>query len=289
MNSECMICQLKSIQRHLKTVDITETEKLDIIQSFLSYLGSVDRKVSNPEMAAELNRLIAAHHPEKSIYQKEKQEFNRFMLAQYDKHDQLIRSSENPLKTAVKLAIAGNIIDFGPNHTFSVEETIHRVLNADLTIDDFDLLETELKKAKRILYLGDNAGEIVMDKLCIKTINKPSLQFVTRGFPVLNDVVKEDAEQVKMDEVCQIINNGTDIPSTVLNQCSKSFNEAFDQADVIISKGQGNLEGLLYQRNRNIFFLFTVKCDAIANLTNTKKGDFVLMHASKLPKGDNLL
>ena len=67
MNSECMICQLKSIQRHLKTVDITETEKLDIIQSFLSYLGSVDRKVSNPEMAAELNRLIAAHHPEKSI------------------------------------------------------------------------------------------------------------------------------------------------------------------------------------------------------------------------------
>lgn len=289
MNSECLMCQLKSIQRHLKTVNISETEKLDIIQSFLAYLGAVDQSVSNPEMAAELNRLIATHHPEKSIYQKEKQEFNRFMLEQYGKYTQLTQSAENPLKTAAKLAIAGNIIDFGPNHTFSVEETIQRVLNANLTIDDFDMLETELKKAKRILYLGDNAGEIVMDKLFIKTINKPDLQFVTRGFPVLNDIVKEDAEQVKMAEVCQIINNGTDIPSTVLNKCSEEFIEAFEQADVIISKGQGNLEGLLYERNRNIFFLFTVKCDVIANLTNTQKGDFVLMHASKLPKGEGLL
>ncbi len=289
MNSECIICQLKSIRRHLETVSIDESQRLDIIQSFLTYLGSVDRKVSNPEMAAELNRLIGVYHSEKSIYHNEKQEFNQYMLQLYDHYLQLAQNSTDPLKTAVKLAIAGNIIDFGPEHSFSVDDTIQRVLKSELYIDDSEALFREINSAKKILYLGDNAGEIVMDKLFIQTMQRPDVQFATRGFPVLNDVVSEDAEQVKMHEVCTVIDNGTDIPSTVLKKCSPEFVESFEKADLIISKGQGNLEGLLYERHRNIFFLFTVKCDVIAKLTNTKKGDFVLMHASKLPKGYNLL
>ena len=278
-----MLCQLKSISRHLKTISVEESVRLDIIQSFLKYLGDVDRSVTNPEMAAELNRLIAAHHQGKELYRKEKQEFNRFMLDRYDHYRRKVKSSGHPLKTAAKLAIAGNIIDFGPDHEFSVEETIARVLQSDLSIDDSGRLFKDLESAEKILYLGDNAGEIVMDKLFIQELNHPGVQFVTRGKPVLNDVIEEDARMVGMDGVCDVLNNGADIPSTVLTQCSPEFRKAFEEADVIISKGQGNLEGLLSERERNIYFLFTVKCYAIADMTHTRKGDFVLMHASNLP------
>lgn len=284
-----MLCQLKSISRHLNTVHIPESERLDIIQNYLRYLGNAEKHITNPELAAELNRQIAKYHTDKELYRKEKQEFNAYMMDKYTHYSDMLKASDNPLKLAAKLAIAGNIIDFGPGHEFSVDETISQVIKSDLRIDDSARLFEDLNQAKTVLYLGDNAGEIVMDKLFIKTINHPNLVFATRGKPVLNDVVKEDADFVGMEDVCSVIDNGTDIPSTVLSQCSDEFLEIFHSADVIISKGQGNLEGLITESKRNIYFLFTVKCHAIADLTLTNKGDFVLMHASNLPKGEGLL
>ncbi len=284
-----MLCQLKSISRHLNKVQIPESDCLEIIQNYLCYLGNAEKHITNPELAAELNRQIAKYHPDKELYRKEKQEFNAYMMRKYKDYSNMLKESDDALRLAAKLAIAGNIIDFGPGHEFSVDETISQVLKSELRIDDSVRLFEDLRHARTVLYLGDNAGEIVMDKLFIKTINHPNLTFVTRGKPVLNDVVKEDADFVGMEDVCSLINNGTDIPSTVLSQCSDEFLEVFHSADVIISKGQGNLEGLITETNRNIYFLFTVKCHAIADLTLTNKGDFVLMHGSNLPKGEGLL
>jgi damage-control phosphatase, subfamily I len=283
MNSQCVICQLKSISRHLKQVKLEEKVRLTLIREFLYYLATVDQSVTNPEMAAELNRLIAQYHPEKQLYLHEKHEFNQYMLDRYSHWLNLAKHSLSPLFMAAKLAIAGNIIDFGPEHEFSVDETIEKVIHTDLAVDDSEQLFNDLNNADKVLYLGDNAGEIVMDKLFISLIKHKNLSYVTRGKPVLNDVVLADADFIGMKKVCKVIDNGTDIPSTVLNKCSESFLNEFNTADVIISKGQGNLEGLIQESKRNIYFLFTVKCQAIADVTNTQKGDFVLMHATRLP------
>ncbi|MFP4664712.1 MAG: damage-control phosphatase ARMT1 family protein [Bacteroidales bacterium] len=283
MNSDCMLCQLKSISRHIKTVSISETDRLEIIREFLAYLSSVDKNTTNPEMAAQLNRLIAAHHPEKEIYRREKEKFNQAMLDLYDTWHHKATQSDNPLHTAMKLAIAGNIIDFGPDHEFNAEDVINSVLESDLAVDDSNDMFDDISKAKNILYLADNAGEIVMDRLFISLISHPGLKVAVRGKPVLNDVVMEDARYVGIDKLVPVINNGTDIPSTVLKKCSPEFMEAYNKADLIISKGQGNLEGLISERDKNIYFLFTVKCDAIAKLTSTQKGNFVVMHAHRLP------
>ncbi|MFO7789830.1 MAG: ARMT1-like domain-containing protein, partial [Bacteroidales bacterium] len=191
--------------------------------------------------------------------------------------------SDDPLRTAMKLAIAGNIIDFGPNHAFDAEETIENVLHASLRHDDSTSMFRDIKNAENVLYLADNAGEIVMDKLFISMLNHKGLKVAVRGEPVLNDVVKKDAVYVGLDKIAPVIDNGAAIPSTVLHKCSDEFVGIYNKADVVISKGQGNLEGLLNQRDKNLFFLFTVKCPPIARLTNTEVGDFVVMHSSRLP------
>lgn len=287
MNSECLLCQMRSVARHLKKVHIEEEERMTLIQSFLEYLAGVPLEISNPEVAAELNRRISTYHQDGQLYASEKKEYNSLLLNYYDDFRDICMRSDDPLLTAIKISIAGNIIDFGPDHSFSVEDTIRQVLRMPLAIDDTEELKTEMKTAQSILYLGDNAGEIVTDKLLLEQMQHPGTTFAVRGAPVLNDITLDDANSVGIDAYAKPISNGTDIPSTVLKHCSQEFIEAYNHADLIISKGQGNLEGLLNEKGKNIYYIFTVKCDAIARLTNTQKGNFVVMHARRLPQSSD--
>lgn len=282
MNSNCLLCQLKGVGRHLNKINLSENERLQIIDDFMMFIHKNAHSLSNPEVAEYLNQKIKEYTAGEDLYANEKLQFNKLMLSKYDNLEKHLTESENAFLTAAKIAIAGNIIDFGPGHQIQVDETIERVLNTDLTIDDSARLMDDLLNAENIVYLGDNAGEIVCDKLFVKTIHHQSLKFVTRGEPVLNDITQEDANLIGMKAVCSVVDNGTAIPSTVMHRVSNECKQLIENADVIISKGQGNLEGLLKETDLNIYFLFTVKCEAIARLTNTSKGDFVLMHNSRL-------
>jgi len=128
------------------------------------------------------------------------------------------------------------------------------------------------------LYLGDNAGEIVFDKLFIRTINHRNLTYVVRGGPIINDATMEDAEYTGMNKVANVISNGFDAPSTVPSESSRQFQQYFSKADIIISKGQGNLEGLLPLNDKRIFFLLMVKCDVMAELLGVDKESFVVFN-----------
>jgi len=126
------------------------------------------------------------------------------------------------------------------------------------------------------LYLGDNAGEIVFDKIFIETIMHNNLTYVVRGASILNDATLEDAKNTGMDLAADVFSNGYGAPSTILRKCSREFQKVFQEADLIISKGQGNLEGLITHHDPRIFFLLMVKCDVIADLLQVQKGDFVV-------------
>ena len=189
-----------------------------------------------------------------------------------------ILQAENPLDVAIRLAIAGNIMDSAISDTYDIKKTIDRTLNSCFAIDHSDYLKQDLLKAKKVLYIGDNAGEIVFDKLFIETIMHPNLYFSVRGAPIINDATMKDAEYIGMGKVADVISNGYDAPSTILEHCSEEFRTIFDEADVVISKGQGNLEGLLGNTSKNIYYLLMVKCDVIANALHVKKGDFVVLN-----------
>jgi len=198
----------------------------------------------------------------------------REALAFYSKLIDYMNNSDNKLLTAIRIAITGNVIDFGTNKYFDLAEDLKTILNQDFAIFDFKEFVGELKKAKSVLYIGDNAGESVFDKILIQALGKP-VTYVVRGIPIINDVTMEDAIASSIGEIAEIISSGSRAPGTILELCNEDFMRRFNEADMIISKGQGNYEGLS-NVNRSVFFLLKAKCKIIANDLGVNENDIIL-------------
>jgi len=192
----------------------------------------------------------------------------------------IISESDNRLLTAVRIAIAGNVMDFGVGHEFNIKEDVNAIIKQDFGILHFEEFTRSLEKAESILYLGDNSGESVFDKLLIEEMGKP-VTYVVRDVPVINDVTMQDAIDSGLGTVAKLVSSGSSAPAIIPDRCSKEFLDLFNNADIIISKGQGNYEGLS-GINRPIFFLLKAKCNVIAKDLGVKKGDIVLASSNKL-------
>jgi damage-control phosphatase, subfamily I len=273
----CYFCFARAFERLIENDNLQPKVKKQFANEMFGLFNDVKYDFSIPEMSRELHVLLKQYSNNPDPYQKEKKHSNDLVLGMYPELKDTIFKSDNYFDTALRLAIAGNIIDFGISNTFDLHSTIDKVLNSEFAIDDSLHLKQSLSKAKTVLYLGDNCGEMVFDKLFIETIMHPNLIYAVRGAPVINDATLDDAKYVGIDLVADVISNGYDAPSTLLNHCSSEFLEVFNRADVIISKGQGNLEGLLGKTNKEVYFLLMVKCEVIADVLGVKKGDFVVM------------
>lgn len=195
-------------------------------------------------------------------------------LVLYPKLIEYMNNSDNKLLTAIRIAIAGNVIDFGMNKHFNLTEDLKTILNQDFAIFDFKEFINKLKKAKSVLYIGDNAGESVFDKILIGAIGKP-VTYVVRGIPIINDVTMEDAVASSIGEIAEIISSGSRAPGTILELCNEDFVRRFNEAEMIISKGQGNYEGLS-NVSQSVFFLLKAKCKIIANDLSVNENDIIL-------------
>lgn len=278
MNYECLICQVKSLQQRLEKFEIAESERDRVVRELMIKIAAIDLEKSySPEITRDIIERLKDFSTVADAYQKEKDESNREFLSRYDELKELVRSSEDPFDTAMLLAIAGNIIDFGPTSHFDVEGTFRKVLDGKLAIDHSQQLKAEVEKAETILYLGDNCGEIVLDKLFLETMGHPNVWFAVRGVPVLNDVTEKEAREVGIGDFAQIISNGDDAPSTLLHRVNDEFRKIYDKAGLIISKGMGNYEGLMYETDPRIFFLMMVKCPVVAQITGAQKGTPVVI------------
>ncbi len=278
MHNRCYFCHINSFEKLLNESGISEKGKNKAIHEFLAYLSKTNENITAPEIAKATNETICKVLNNPDPYKKAKERDNKFALSKLSEFKEIIEKSDNKFETAMRLAIAGNIMDSMASPNSDIPETFNYVLNSKFAIDHSKKLENQINKAKTILYLGDNAGEIVLDKLFIETINHPNLYFAVRGNPVINDATMEDANLVEMHKVTKkVISNGDNAPSTILKNVSDEFLEIYNKADVIISKGMGNFEGLLRNGNKKIFFLFMVKCDVIGEIINVKKKNFVVL------------
>ena len=193
-----------------------------------------------------------------------------------------VEKSSDRLLTAIRIAGAGNIIDFGAYGDFDLSREVGEVLEKDFAVFDYTKFKYGLDKTREILYIGDNAGECVFDRILIEEIKKP-VTYVVRNAPIINDATYADALQAGIDSVATIISSGTDAPGTILNTCTAEFKEMYHNSNFIISKGQGNYEALSNEMGP-IFFLLKVKCQVIANDLGVDKGDIVLK-----ANGDSIL
>jgi hypothetical protein len=252
-----------------------------VMREVLHWAEEMDLNQSPPAMAQRIHRRLREITGIDDPYLAAKTRLNRIAVELLPALRTEVQSSASPLMTAARIAIAGNMIDMGINGNIT-EADVHQAMRqtlSELFYGEQELFHQAIAKARSILYLADNAGEIAFDRLLIEQISPERVTLVVRGAPVSNDAVLVDAQAVGLDEIVEIIDNGSDAPGTILDDCSQEFRHRFAEADLIIAKGQGNFESLSDQPG-NLFFLFKVKCSVAANHIMQPVGTQVLVHSS---------
>lgn len=250
-----------------------------ILRTVLQHMSRIDFHLSPPEMARTIHRIIRETSGNADPFLDEKKRYQKLALQLLPQLEQNMLLSDDPFKSAILLAIAGNSIDHGVYHDLSEQQALNALeqgLHVPL-VGDAKQFSQAIDQAESILYLADNAGEIVLDKLLLHQLPLEKTTFVVRGGPILNDALMADAEQAGITELVPVIDNGDDTPGTLLKYCSKEFQNQFKHADLIIAKGQGNYE-TLSDVEGNIFFLLKAKCSVIAKNVGCEIGSAILFH-----------
>ncbi len=245
----------------------------------MAKLLEISREEIPPQIGSMIHNTIRKATGKSDPYKDIKRLHNEQVLDMEENLTGLIEGSSSPLPDALKLAAVGNLIDMGPERRWSnIQDIFRDFTKKDPTHFDYTSFERSLEKAGTLLYLGDNAGEIVLDKILVDLLlrkTKLDITYAVRGGPVINDATMEDAKFVGMTDIVRVIDTGVDFPGVVLETCSREFLDYYNGADMIISKGQGNYESLS-EEDKNIFFLLQTKCPVIADKIGCRVGDIVL-------------
>ncbi len=279
---DCIPCFIRQALDSAKLV--TDDEKIheQVVRETLRLAADLDMTQNPPVIGQKIHRLIRKLTDNDDPYYELKQRFNRLALKMCNELEECVKTSKDPLETAIRLAIAGNIIDLGVKTSID-ESEIEKVIKDCLTVDfdkrQIEDFKNEVNRAEQIFYLADNAGEIIFDTLLIERLPMEKVTVVVKGKPIINDATMEDAKFAGLTEKVKVIDNGSDGPGTILKSCSEEFRQRFSQADLIIAKGQGNYE-TLNDIDKNIFFLLKAKCPVIAKHLDCEIGTVILRRNS---------
>lgn len=283
---ECGACYLRQAKEALDLSTNDDELKLQITSEVIKLLAENFKKgASSNATGSKIHKLIREKTKCPDPYKNKKILGNQIAENLLPKIQKILKK-DNTLENYVKISILGNILDFGTySITTDIETLLKQNLNKQLIINDIKKLDESLKKHKQLLYLVDNTGEIVFDKLLLEKIKKDykiNITVAVKESPVLNDACTEDALQVGLDKYAKIITIGTDTVGVVYEEISQEFKNTFNNSQFIISKGMGNYEGLTeitFNKNQDIFYLLCSKCKANAQDLNVNVGDMVLKKA----------
>jgi len=275
---DCDQCFMRQATDAAGRCQLSATQNETLLQRVKAELEQFASDITPPVKASRIHALIRELSGNPDPYLQAKHESTKHALSLYPHLKKMLSEAADPLDMAVRLAIAGNIIDLGVASEYDLEASIERVLKITPAINHMAQLKAAIAKAKSILYLADNAGETVMDRLLIETINKP-VTYVVKGGPAVNDATREDAIAAGIDQVAKITDNGAATLGTLLDQCSDEFIEQFESAELIIAKGMANYEGLT-GTDAPIFFLFQVKCGVIGAHIGVPEKSIIVMNES---------
>ena len=256
-----------------------------LLRRLLREIAAGDWSGSPPAMAQRLHRSIRRELDDPDPYRAVKARMNQMAARLVPAMRARIAAQPDPREAAVRVAIGGNLLDVGAKTQIAAEDLpahLETIWTQPLR-GDLERFFREAARAHCILYLADNAGEIVFDKLLLERLPAEKITLFVRGSPVLNDATAEDAEFAGLPELVPVLDNGSDAPGTLLEDCSEEFRGWFDRADLVIAKGQGNYE-TLSDVDQNIFFLFTVKCPLVAARVGEPVGSLVVKSSRKPPE-----
>lgn len=284
---DCIHCYLKQAVSCMVMANVPDEQKIDVLYKLMDYIKTFDIDQS-PAFNSSLTliktyEIIGNSDP----YEKAKKLSNDLALKFYDNLKDIVFSSSDPLYTALKVSVAGNVIDLGIKRDFDLDKELKKALDIGFIHDDYYIFENKLNENESIVIIGDNSGEIVFDKILIealKLLNK-NVYYIVKSKPILNDATYKDALYIGLNDIATIITSGTSFLGFPIDHVSEEARNLIMNSNVIISKGQANLESLDDINVRDsIFFLLKLKCEYLAKSLNFNLGDLVFINGANLNK-----
>jgi uncharacterized protein with ATP-grasp and redox domains len=277
----CYPCFFTQILKTSALLGLNEDQTQEAMVRFGAWLAELPLDASPAANGRQVYRILSEISGIEDPYREIKDKCTQTALTLYPELKQRVRSAPDPLFEAIQVAVAGNLIDFGTMLNFDIKEDIEAILRQEFFINHYSTFQAQLARARDILVLGDNAGETVFDRILLEELSQ-RVHYVVREKPIINDATYEDAVAAGIDDIADIISSGSDAPATIVELCSPEFNERLRSADLIISKGQGNYEGLS-EESLPIFFLLKAKCAVVADHLAVPQGSIILLRSPHFP------
>jgi uncharacterized protein with ATP-grasp and redox domains len=281
----CIPCYLKHALTAVREVEKDPQKQRIILNKIAMLLPQLTFEQTPAGNSTIVIREVCRLLKEPDPFARLKKHYNKLALSLYPELKRIVNQSSDPLDTALKIAVAGNIIDLGILKVGNLEAETEDALNKGFAIDHREMFKKDLSCAEDILYIGDNAGETVFDRVFIEELIERGKKviFVVRGEKVLNDATREDAIAVGINKIAEVVDNGSSWIGTELSTCSPEFRELFKRSKLIISKGQANFE-TLSDVDGNIYFILRAKCEEVALELGVYVRDIIIASSKKLNK-----
>jgi uncharacterized protein with ATP-grasp and redox domains len=281
ISRECIHCLARQAVEIAEEATSSVTMQEEIIKKSLQELGQLNFNETAPEIGFRMHQHAKNITGISDPYKRLKEQYNEIAQEIYEKinEEKWLDKAENAFDMACRLAIAGNIIDFSVGLKLDRSEVVKSVedsIKHDIFGAGTMALRNEVEKADNIMYIADNAGEIIFDKFLLKNLPAHKVTYVVKGGPIVNDATMEDAINTGVVDLVRVIDNGHSAQGTILKNCSSTFIAEFNKADLVISKGQANFETLSDIKDKTIFYLLRAKCSSVASAIGCKRMDYVL-------------
>ena len=273
---ECIPCFMNQALRAGKIATSDEKKIMEVLSEVGKMIKEIPMENTPPETGRIIYEKISEITGIADPYEQIKKNNIDEIISLYPMLKNIIEQSSDRLLAAIRLAIAGNVIDLGINREFDIREAIDEIIDQKFAIKDYEIFKQKLAETDEILFLGDNSGESVFDKLLIKELKK-KVVYVVKEKPIINDTTMKEAKYIGLDKVATLISSGSTAPGTIMDLCNDDFKKKFFKAKFIISKGQGNFEGLS-NIDAPIFFLLRAKCPVIAKDLGVNVDDIIFKY-----------
>ncbi len=276
---DCYPCFLRQALEAARRLEADEPTQKLLLDRVLDLLQHIELSSTPPQIGDRIHRLVRSVLGNSDPYRGYKEEATRQALELYPSLKELLADADDQLETAVRLSIAGNIIDAGPDRRYELRPTVQQVLCQPFALESLEVLRAKLARAPRLLFLADNAAETVFDRLLIESLEVPVI-YAVKGGPIVNDATMQDARAAGIDLVAELVSTGSDALGTILEQCSEEFQALYRESELVIAKGQANYE-TLSEEGSKVFFLLQAKCPVIARDLGIAIGGIVAAHGGR--------
>ncbi|UCD38453.1 MAG: DUF89 family protein [Fidelibacterota bacterium] len=262
---ECLVCMLNQAWNTARIATEDRDQQREIIESAAQLIQDTDLGLTPADNSRPIYDLVARISSVDDPFKELKQRTNDEALNMLPELQKTVEQAEDRIATALHVTVAGNIIDLGIGHAYDLHRDIEVILRTPFRIDHTEMFKQELVPDRTLLMLGDNAGEIVFDRVLIEELLRREIQvtYSVKSYPIINDATMEDAETAGITQLVPVIETGAGDIGINFDNVSDEFLKAFESADLILAKGHGNYE-TCDTRLENIYFLLKAKCNVVA-------------------------